>query len=115
MVHFSKSTSSDVNRLGYGQEERLYMLIEECGEVIQAATKVLRHGWYSTDPHGNPDWQNIDQLRREITDLRAVIHMLTIEGELVPEEVERDKVLQRLVKKLSYTHKQANIKETLKG
>lgn len=30
--------------------ERLALLIEECGEVIQAATKVLRHGWDSYDP-----------------------------------------------------------------
>lgn len=32
------------------ETELLALLIEECGEVIQAASKVLRHGWDSYDP-----------------------------------------------------------------
>ena len=32
------------------EAERLHLLIEECGEVIQAAAKTLRHGYESYDP-----------------------------------------------------------------
>ena len=38
------------NKLTPAESERLALLIEEAGEVIQAATKVLRHGWNSYDP-----------------------------------------------------------------
>ena len=37
--------SSHFNKLTPAQAERLAILIEECGEVIQAATKILRHGY----------------------------------------------------------------------
>lgn len=32
------------------QEERLHLLMEECGETVQAASKVLRHGYASVNP-----------------------------------------------------------------
>jgi hypothetical protein len=32
------------NRLSDGQAERLAMMIEEAGEIAQAAAKALRHG-----------------------------------------------------------------------
>jgi NTP pyrophosphatase (non-canonical NTP hydrolase) len=38
------------NQLSPAEAERLAFLIEECGEVIQAASKVLRHGYESFDP-----------------------------------------------------------------
>ena len=37
------------NQLTPGEEERLVMLIEDAGEVIRAASKVLRHGKVATD------------------------------------------------------------------
>lgn len=52
------------------QRERLTMLIEECGEVIQAATKALRHGYESRHPDGGPN--NREYLMRELEDLLAV-------------------------------------------
>ena len=52
------------------ERERLTMLIEECGEVIQAATKCLRHGYESCHPDGGET--NREYLLREITDLDAV-------------------------------------------
>lgn len=42
MKHFNELTPAEA--------ERLALLIEECGEVIQAATKVLRHGYESVNP-----------------------------------------------------------------
>ena len=38
------------NSLTPAQAERLHLLIEECGEVIQVAAKTLRHGYESYDP-----------------------------------------------------------------
>lgn len=38
------------NGLTPAEAERLALLIEECGEVIQAATKILRHGYESHNP-----------------------------------------------------------------
>lgn len=31
------------------EAERLVVLMEECGEVIQACSKILRHGWKSSN------------------------------------------------------------------
>lgn len=51
------------------QEERLYLLIEECSEVIHCATKILRHGYLSTNPHSPSDETNRDNFEREIGDM----------------------------------------------
>lgn len=44
MIHF--------NRLTPGQLERLAVLVEECGEAIQAVGKIMRRGW-TTDNYNN--------------------------------------------------------------
>ena len=33
------------------RDEKLILLIEECGDVIQAATKILRFGWDRSQPN----------------------------------------------------------------
>lgn len=38
------------NKLTEGQAERLALLAEECGEVVQSVSKILRHGFESTNP-----------------------------------------------------------------
>lgn len=38
------------NQLAEAEQERLSILIEECGEVIQSACKILRHGYESRNP-----------------------------------------------------------------
>lgn len=55
------------------KQELLVMLIEECGEVIHAATKYLRHGADSTHPDGGPT--NREQLEKEILDLVVIAGM----------------------------------------
>jgi hypothetical protein len=40
----------NINNLSDEETERLALFIEECGEAIQAACKVLRHGYQSFDP-----------------------------------------------------------------
>jgi NTP pyrophosphatase (non-canonical NTP hydrolase) len=63
------------------QRERLTMLIEECGEVIQAATKALRHGYESRHPDGRET--NREYLARELRDLDAVLEAMANEEDVV--------------------------------
>ncbi len=53
------------------REELLILLIEECGEVIQAATKCLRFG-FDVD-HDVGYGNNRAVLSREVGDLEAII------------------------------------------
>lgn len=59
------------------RDELLVLLIEECGEVIQAATKCLRFG-YDVD-HGVDYGNNKVVLSREIGDLMGVAAALPLD------------------------------------
>lgn len=63
------------NDLTVGEAERLALLLEEAGEVVQAVGKILRHGYESTHPDGGPT--NRESLEREIGDMAAAISMMT--------------------------------------
>ncbi len=67
------------NNLTPAEVERLAVIIEECGEVIQAATKVLRHGYGSAHPVSQVS--NRNTLRREIVDLLAVLSIASRFGD----------------------------------
>ncbi len=54
------------NNLTPGAAERLAVLAEECGEVIQAVSKIQRHGYDSGHPRG--DTSNVDDLEYELKD-----------------------------------------------
>ena len=58
------------------QEEALYLFIEECGEAVQAATKVLRHGLESCHPNELRGANNSDNLHKEVGDLMAAVEIL---------------------------------------
>ena len=89
------------NHLTPAEVERLAVIIEECGEVIQAATKVLRHGYEFHHPEtGVP---NRAALRREIIDLLAVLSIASRFGDhqiIVDEEI--DDVIDRKQRWLHY-------------
>lgn len=58
------------------QDELLDVLIEECAEVIQAATKIKRFGWDRYHPgYGF----NRTELAREIGDVMGVIDALDLQ------------------------------------
>lgn len=67
------------------ERELLTILIEECGEIIQAATKSLRFG--AEDGYPGTDRTNRDDLSREIGDLFAMSDMLAgmLNGALIAE------------------------------
>lgn len=63
------------------QEHLLVCLMEECGEVIQAASKALRFGLDDDHQSANPDIVSPRHyLRKELNDLFAVTGLLMNEG-----------------------------------
>jgi NTP pyrophosphatase (non-canonical NTP hydrolase) len=61
-------------------DELLVLLIEECGEVIQAATKCLRFGFTRLEPHYGV---NSEVLAQEAGDLLGVMDALSLDREIV--------------------------------
>ena len=64
------------------QMERLAFLIEECGEVIQKATKIMRFGFDSYHPDDPQRETNRDRLFREMTDVMASYNILVRAGDI---------------------------------
>lgn len=67
---------TSANKLSPAEAERLALLAEECGEVIQVVGKILRHGYESYHPD-NPSISNRQLLEKEIGDVRAAVSILT--------------------------------------
>ena len=66
MNHFNKLTPAEA--------ERLALLAEECGELVQAIGKVLRHGYENHHPDGGPT--NRQAVERECGDVYHAIFKL---------------------------------------
>ncbi len=56
------------------QRERLALLSEECGEVVQVIGKILRHGYESSSPY--TDTTNRSLLEKELGDVQFVIELM---------------------------------------
>ena len=63
------------NQLTPAEAEVLYILAEECGELVQVVTKILRHGLLSTHPEC-AQVTNRDLLEKEIGDVQGAIRMV---------------------------------------
>lgn len=95
------------NELTPAQLERLAILSEECGEVIQVIGKILRHGVQSCSPFGASQETNGEALLRELTDVGAAIGMLHLDLPLLADEQYMDGAIDKaLRKKLAYCHHQ---------
>jgi NTP pyrophosphatase (non-canonical NTP hydrolase) len=71
------------NNLTPAEAERLAMLAEECGEVIQAVGKILRHGYASVHPDGRDKGRdNRANLLRELGDVRAIVALMCGENDI---------------------------------
>ncbi len=84
--------------------ERLAILAEECGEVVQAVGKVLRHGWESQSPYGSKP--NRVALEREIGNVRAVVNLMLDAGDVRLGDVQAWQRAKRLSLE-KWTHHQA--------
>jgi NTP pyrophosphatase (non-canonical NTP hydrolase) len=69
------------NCLTPAQAERLALLAEECGELVQAVGKILRHGFDSVNPRIPYSRNNRGQLEKEMGDVRAAMIMLCEAGD----------------------------------
>lgn len=70
------------NGLIESEVERLAILAEECGEVVQSVGKVLRHGYASHNPLASSPINNRGLLAKEIGDLRWIISLMLSEGDV---------------------------------
>lgn len=70
------------NELTPAQAERLAYLAEEASEVVQAAMKILRHGYASYNPHDPDAGNNRRQLTQELFDLVGAVARMEAAGDL---------------------------------
>lgn len=70
------------NGLTPAEAERLAILAEECGEVVQAIGKILRHGYDSYHPDYPNGGNNRSLLEKEIGDLSAAIDIMRWERDI---------------------------------
>lgn len=74
------SSGNDLNRVTPSEAEMLVRVMEECGELVQACSKVLRWGWVSTNPELPLEQQvtNYDAFTREAKDLLHALHRIGV-------------------------------------
>lgn len=75
------------NGLDPAQTERLAILAEECGEVIQMVGKILRHGYYSCHPddvgtESEKAQTNKSLLEKELGDLEYIISLMYMKSDI---------------------------------
>ena len=75
-----KTPTTAFNGLTPAEAERLAMLAEECGEVVQMVGKILRHGYESCHPAGGET--NREALARECGDVRALVRLMIRETDI---------------------------------
>lgn len=95
MEHFNKLTPAEA--------ERLAMLAEEAGEIVQIVGKILRHGYESYHPDSPNGPSNRQMLENEIADFEAVFQMMDDAKDV---SVEGTAVLQSMKQKRRFTHHQ---------
>lgn len=64
------------NDLTPAEAERLAFLAEECGELVQAVCKILRHGYESANPLQADSKSNRANLTNEMGDVRAAMSLM---------------------------------------
>ena len=91
------------NNLTPAEIERLAMLAEECGEVVQIVCKVLRHGYESYHPDDMNKETNKDILVDELLDVFAVLWLMNNKGDIITPDVNAW-LKDRVARKLKYSH-----------
>lgn len=100
MEHFNKLTPAEA--------ERLALLAEECGEVIQAIGKILRHGYESYHPNDVLKTSNRRLLERELGDIQAAYQLMHDAKDVSFENVEV-RCAQKLLAVHQYLHHQEDV------
>lgn len=92
---------SHFNQLTPAQAEALALLAEECAEVVQSVTKILRHGLHSCHPDGGED--NMVMLSQEVGDLLAAVEIAEANGVIHHEDM-RQAMHTKLRRVVKYLH-----------
>lgn len=66
------------NKLSPAENERLALISEECGEVIQIIGKIQRHGYESYSPFDPEYTTNRTLFEKELADLSVVLGVLYV-------------------------------------
>jgi len=74
------------NKLTPAEHERLALLMEECGEIIQAIGKIQRHGYESFHPDF-PEQTNREDLEKEVGHFELALQKLLDARDLNGEDV----------------------------
>lgn len=85
------------NKLTSAQQEIFFITSEECGEIVRAVGKILRHGLNSEHPR-LPGIDNYQQLILECGDLMYMFEMLDREypGFCEKVQIARDEKIQKI-------------------
>ncbi len=74
--------AGDYQGLSPAEVERIAILAEECGEVVQICGKILRHGWESCSPFDSRCRPNSVLLERELGSVRATMDLMFNAGDV---------------------------------
>jgi len=91
------------NGLSEEEQERLSILMEECGEVIQAIGKIQRHGYESYNPNDPLKRTNRELLAIEMGDVLYASRLLSRNGD-VPDKYIVECAKQKQMKIPKYLH-----------
>lgn len=82
------------NGLNPAEAERLAILAEECGEVIQLVGKILRHGYENVWPATKEGKTNRERLQIELGDIMAILKVMRERA-----DVDQDVILDHMTEK----------------
>lgn len=75
----------DTRPMTLGEQERLVKLMQECAEVILAASKAWMYGW--APAHAGVQYDNRADVMKELGDVHNVELLMQIKGDIDPLEV----------------------------
>lgn len=93
------------NRLTPAETERLAILSEECSEVIHMCSKIIRHGYESSNPNDPNHTTNRDLLAVEIGDTLHAIGLVTGDLDILTIKEAEDSRPERMAR---YLHHQGD-------
>ena len=87
------------------QHERLSMLLEEAGEIVQICGKILRHGYDRYDPFDGNMTTNKKLLENELVDLYVIMDKMNAYYD-IDLDLNHTRLDEIWKKKLKWTHNQ---------
>ena len=98
---------SQFNKLSDSQIEALSLLSEECGEVVLAVGKILRHGFDSVSPYDPDGPNNREQLEKELGDVVVAREILLRNAWI--EDTDPVHLVKKLRNCQRFLHQQSNL------